>query len=133
MSKWEELGIETMVTEILQAAYWPEGNVGYYFLTAYDLALEVNQRDPSVLEKLGNYPLGGKGAGGRVSLVQYLAQQLSSRINSGHITHIEKAFLYRKNLLSIHYKHGKETIESSNAGSAFDHSMYRYIKNDNVG
>lgn len=133
MTKWVELRIEPLVIEILREASktLPNGDIEYYYLTGYDLAIQVDRRDPSIRRRL-RYPFGGSGTGTRnmrrrVSLVQYLALRLSVKIDKHHITQIEKAFLYPNNLCEMHYRRGRTIVESSNAKAKLAHALFRYI------
>lgn len=134
MTKWEELELEPLVIDILQRATWTDqnGHVWHCYLTGYDLAIEVDRRDPSIRRRL-RYPFGGKGTSSRNmrrrrgSLVQYLALRLSVKIDKRHITQIEKAFLYPNNLCEMHYRRGRTIVESSNAKANIAHAMFRYI------
>jgi hypothetical protein len=57
-------------------------------------------------------------------LAQYLAGQLSQRINEGHIPNIEGAFLWRKHIRDLDFDNQGTLVRSSVTG-AFDLSMFR--------
>ena len=54
------------------------GYRGYPFLTAYQLAIELDRRAPCVCRETG-WTVGGRGSGGQKSLADYLAQMLTTR------------------------------------------------------
>ena len=129
MSHWNEYQIEDRVTQILSevpdAADWH--HFGRAYLTAYQLAIEFSARFPEVVEDI-DLPLGGRGSGQRNSLAQYLAKELSRRINSGEITHIEGGFLSNQHLRDINFLNGEEVIYSSLTGTNYTLSMYRLLR-----
>ena len=125
MSKWEDLNIEVHIREILhEVEYYREHHFGKPFLTAYQIAIEVNRRFPDDARELG-FPVGGEGIGERNSLAQYLAGQLSQRISLGALRDIEGAFISNDNLLQISLNNGGETIISSLTNTEYDLSMFR--------
>jgi hypothetical protein len=126
MNYWQELGIEDKITQILRdiADAAPDHHLGHAFLTAYQLAIVFENRHPNDAAQLG-FPVGGAGIGQRNSLAQYLAGQLSRNIKSGHLTHIEGAFLSNLHLSDISFQSGTETIHSSLTNTNFELSMFR--------
>lgn len=126
-SKWDTLEIEAKVTEILQSAesHQPGHPFGRPFVTAYQLAIVFASRYEDAARELG-LPVGGVGTGTYTSLAQYLARELSRRINSGRITHIEGAFLWRRHVREIAFDHQGQAVRSS-LGESFDLSMFRII------
>ena len=126
MSEWQEHDLEEEIHAILADVQYhrPEHLFGRPFLTAYQLAVEFARRYPQDFAQLG-FQIGGKGIGERVSLTQYLAGQLSTRIQSREITDIEGGFLSNQHLNSIIFDHDGQQIESSLTQTPFDLSMFR--------
>ncbi len=93
MNKWHDLQLQDRLTEILCEFAFDEGHhFGRPYASAYQIAIAFAGRYPALVEQIG-LPLGGPGIGKRNSLTQYLAGELSRRIKSGEITHIEGAWL----------------------------------------
>jgi hypothetical protein len=93
MSKWQDLQLQERLTEILCEFGADETHhFGRPFASAYQIAIAFAGRFPDLFERIG-LPLGGPGTGKHYSLTQYLAGELSRRIKSGEITHIEGAWL----------------------------------------
>jgi hypothetical protein len=126
MSIWEEHRIEERVTAILSDvnAYQPDHHFGRPYLTAYQLAIALDRIAPQARQALGS-PVGGEGIGQHDSLAQYLARELSRRIHTGSITHIEGAFISNQHLRTIEFDAGDRVIRSSLTDSQYDLSMYR--------
>jgi len=126
MSEWQKYNFDEKVHSILSDVqyYKPEHHFGRPFLTAYQLAIEFARRYPQEFVQLG-YQIGGKGIGERVSLAQYLAGQLSTRIQSREITDMEGSFLSHQHLSNIIFNHEGREIESSLTQTPYDLSMFR--------
>jgi hypothetical protein len=128
MSTWADHDIETKVVEVLREV--PHNNeqhaFGRPFMTAYQLAIELDRRYPEVRQALAR-PLGGSGVGEHNSLAQYLGQQLSTRIRDGGIDYpVEGRFVSNMNVESIRYRsHDGSQIVSSLTGTPYDLSMFR--------
>jgi hypothetical protein len=76
MSIWDELEVESKITDILrETPYQETHHFGRPYLSAYQLAIAVDRRCPEVRTALGNPPVGGLGIGTRNSLAQYLARE----------------------------------------------------------
>lgn len=92
MNKWHDLQLEDRLTDILcEFAFDEAHHFGRPFASSYQIAIAFCGRYPDLFERIG-LPLGGPGNGNRHSLTQYLAGELSRRIKSGEITHIEGAW-----------------------------------------
>jgi hypothetical protein len=92
MNKWRDLQLEDCVTEILCEFHFDEKHhFGRPFASSYQIAIAFAGRFPDLFEQIG-LPLGGPGVGKHYSLTQYLAGELSRRIKSGEIKHIEGAW-----------------------------------------
>ena len=126
MSKWQELDIESKITQILRDVpdSAPGHPLGRPYLTAYQIAIEFARLYPNETAQLG-FPIGGAGTGQRNSLAQYLAGQLSRNIGAGQLSHIEGGFLSNQHLKDISFEIGTETIHSSLTDSNFTLSMFR--------
>ena len=132
MSLWEELDIANRITQILHdvpdAA--AEHHLGRPFLTAYQIAIELNRQYPEIAQQL-DAPVGGVGIGQRSSLSQYVARQLSRNINSGNLPHIEGGFLSNQHLNDISFQNGDKIIHSSLTSTQYTLSMFRLREGDN--
>lgn len=128
-SKWDQYQIESLLVAILAAVdSRPAGHhLGPPYLTAYQLAIELQRCHPDVARALG-YPLGGEGIGQPNSLAQYLGQQLSRRIHTGEITGIEGALFSDLHVAEVVFKYDGAKIKSTSAGYGFDHTMFRISK-----
>jgi hypothetical protein len=92
MNKWHDLHLEERLTEILcEFGFDDAHHFGRPFASAYQIAIALAGRYPELFEQIG-LPLGGPGIGKRYSFTQYLAGELSRRIKSGEIKHIEGAW-----------------------------------------
>lgn len=133
MSHWQDLELEAEISRIL--AEVPEAvphHLGAPYLTAYQLAIEVAQRRPDVLNELG-VPLGGRGSGKRTSLAQYLARELSRRINLDPEYPIEGGFLSNWHLHDISFEKDGGIIHSSLTGTPYTLSMFRLREQSRLG
>jgi len=126
MSKWQELDIESKITQILRDVpdSASEHHLGRAYLTAYQIAIEFARLYPDDAAQLG-FPIGGAGTGQRNSLAQYLAGQLSRNIGAEQLQHIEGGFLSNQHLKNISFDSGTETIHSSLTNTNFTLSMFR--------
>ena len=126
MSIWVDHRVEERVTEILSDVYahQVDHHFGRPYLTAYQLAIAFARAAPEVVRALG-YQVGGEGIGERTSLAQYLARELSQRIHTGAITHIEGAFLSRHGLRNLEFDFEGQVLRSSLTSANYDLSMFR--------
>lgn len=130
MSIWETHDVEGKIREILSEVKYrsnPNHHFGTPFVTAYQLAIELNKRYPAISNELG-YKVGGQGTNEQNSLSQYIALQLSRNIKSGRTQDIEGAFLSNSNLNDILFNNNGEKLTSSLTKSQYDVSMYRLVK-----
>lgn len=128
MSKWEEHQVELRILEILHevpAAGLPSP-LGRPFVTSYQLAIELERRHPEIRQAL-SYPLGGVGAGRRVSMAQYLGKQLAQRLREGTLDPaIEGGFISDADVVDISYRRPDgEVLHSSVSGTGFDLALFR--------
>lgn len=126
MSQWDQLQMDARITQILNVqSHDPDHHFGTPFLTPYQIAISFQQLFPQEFQMIGK-PIGGRGTGQQDSLAQYIALELSKRIQDGRVTNIEGRFLHRANLRTLQYEVGGQTIESSSM-QAYDLSMFRLI------
>ena len=126
MSDWDRLGIVDAVRDVLRTVEYvrPQHHFGRPFLTAYQLAIAVDRARPDIRQRLGLH-IGGRGIGQPNSFTQYLAGQLSWRIQGGEVTDIEGAFVSDRNLEDILFRGPDGAVASSLTGSGYDLSMFR--------
>ena len=104
-----------IIAVLSDVQYDQEHHFGRPFLTPYQITIVLVSRHPTICSGLG-LELGGVGTGSYNSLIQYIAQQLSTRIKSGEITDIEGAFLSNIHLSDITFRDaGGRVIQSSNS------------------
>lgn len=126
MSQWEQLDMDSKINQILDVqSHDPNHHFGRPFLTPYQIAIRFQQQFPQDLQSIGK-PIGGKGTGQQDSLAQYIALELSRRIQDGRISNIEGRFLHRANLHTLQYEINDQIIESSSMQS-YDLSMFRLV------
>lgn len=130
MSDWEQYHFEERIREILndQRYFRPDHHFGRPFLTPYQIAIEFSQRYPEDFEAIG-LQVGGAGLGESNSLAQYIAGQLSRRINNESITDIEGGFISSLNLNDILFNNSGNEIRSSLSDTNYDLSIFRSIDN----
>jgi hypothetical protein len=132
MSTWQQHAVEDkIVTVLMDAAYNEEHRFGRPFMSAYQLAIEINRLWPEVRQSFSKaHPVGGAGVGVRQSFAQYLARELSRRINAGSMPHVQGAFLGDQHLQALVYVDPDESeggeVTSSLTGSGYQLSLYRY-------
>ena len=124
MSLWDTYQIGSKVLAILDVqSHNQTHHFGRPFLTPYQIAIEFKKRYKTDFEQIGK-PVGGKNTGQHDSLAQYIALELSRRIQSEKITNIEGRFLHRQHLLTLQYDNDGRSLESSSMQS-YDLSIYR--------
>lgn len=130
MSAWEENQLEARIVEVLEAvpAWSPGGHhFGSAYITAYQLAVELEVRNKGLCKELG-YELGGRGAGDR-SFSQYIARELSRRIKADDAFPVEGAFLANQHLDQLVVTAPDGTpITASFIGANQDLSLFRLKK-----
>jgi hypothetical protein len=127
MSIWADHSVEDRTVEVLQDL--PLVNDAHHFgrpyMSAYQLAIELDHRYPDIAQALG-YEVGGAGAGQHSSFAQYIARQLSGHIRDDENYPVEGAFMSNVNVDTLRYrKPNGEMVTSSLTGSGFDLSMFR--------
>jgi len=124
MAQWDQLQMDRKITQLLDVqSHDPDHHFGRPFLTPYQIAISFQQHYPEDFQAIGK-PVGGRGTGQQDSLAQYIALELSKRIQNRRITNIEGRFLYRANLHTLQYEVDDQIIESSTM-QACDLSMFR--------
>ncbi len=120
--------VENNIREILGGVYYRPNrhhHLGRPFLTAYQLAIEYDRRFPELCEQLG-FPVGGSGSGVHQSLSQWLARNLSQRIDNGEIEDIEGGFLSDLHVACIAFDGSDGIIHPS----VRDISTFRLVNSD---
>lgn len=129
MTVWHELELEAKIRNALEQVTIANEN-GHHFerpyMTAYQLAIKLDRAYPEVAERLG-VRIGGRGTGGRNSLAQYLARELSRSIRDADGSYfVEGAFLSNDELTELRYlAPDGEPLSSSLTGSGWDLSLFR--------
>jgi hypothetical protein len=123
-SLWEQHGIEHRVVQILRDVPSHDHHFGRPFLTAYQLAIEFDNRHHDITEQL-QLEVGGAGTGVHVSLAKYLARQLSGKMKNNREFAVEGAFLSNRFGLELKYQNGDKTVTSSVTGTDESLSMFR--------
>jgi hypothetical protein len=103
VSKWDQNDLTAKVVEVLQGVRRnnDQHHFGRPYITAYQLAFELQRVYPETVEAIGK-PLGGSGVGQHDSVAQYLANELSRRIKTqGLECPVEGAFLSNQNVRSM--------------------------------
>jgi hypothetical protein len=127
MSVWRDLDVEQCILDVLADVTEGDHHFGRPFLTAYQLAIEVNRRRPDIATTL-EVQVGGAGIGERTSLAQYLARQLSGQIRDDHAYAVEGAFLSGSGEVELTYRGvpaGAPAVTSSLTESGWPLSMVR--------
>lgn len=117
-NKWESNDMESKIKEVLSDSKYRSDNHHFKrpFLTPYQIGIELLLRYPTICEDL-NMQFGGKGTGTQNSVVQYIANELSSRIKRTEITDIQGVFLSNDHLNELSFcKPDGKIVESSNQG-----------------
>jgi hypothetical protein len=131
-SKWVDERMDELVAGILQDVRQVDEShhFGRPYMTAYQLALKLEQRHPDAAHAL-NAAVGGRGIGVHTSLAQYLARELSQRIkrarDAGEPYPVEGAFLSNDGITALTYANpeGGRPVESSLTGSPKDLAVFR--------
>ena len=126
MSRWSELGLTDKVVQILADVDDGGHHFGRPYLSAYQLAIEVQDRFPDDFDAIGK-PIGGSGTGQQDSLSQYLANELSKQIKAQGSAHpVEGAFLSNEHATQVSFRStAGEDITSSLVGGGFSMSLFR--------
>ena len=124
MSYWDDFDIENHILEILRSVDSQGHHLGRPFLTAYQIAIEFDRRYHDIVTRL-NLPIGGAGVGQRSSLAQYLARELSQRIQSGEMANVEGGFLSSQHLEDISFEGRDRVFHSSLMDSPLGVSIFR--------
>lgn len=129
MSVWSEQRVLEKVCRVLDdvTIVNPDGHhFGRPYMTAYQLAIKLDGAHPEVAAALG-LEIGGNGTGSRNSLAQYLARELSRRINqAGGEFPVEGAFLSNDHVTALTYVTASgRSLSSSLTGTGYDISLFR--------
>lgn len=105
-NKWFENGMEGKIRDVLrdikESPKEKDHKFDPPFVTAYQLAIALVERDEELCSKLV-MSFGGKDCGEAETLPRYIANQLSRRIHSGEITDIEGAYLSIKSIKHLEF------------------------------
>lgn len=123
MSHWINYSIERHVLAVLDVAQANSAHhfFGRPFLTAYQLAIGVHEREPRLPAAMSN-DLGGVGVERTRSFARYLANELSKRIKADSAFPVEGRYLSAVYQQSLEYSVGGTTITSSKQDEV---SMFR--------
>ena len=125
MSNWATHDLTNVVVEVLAAQPASDHHFGRPYLTAYQLAIALDQHAPDVRKHLA-LPLGGEGTGQQTSFPQYLAHELSRHITADQSYPVEGAFLAPAYTTAITYTAPDGTrVDSSLHRAGFPLSMFR--------
>lgn len=125
MTIWEQYNLEERILDILDVRYShdSEHHLGRPFLTPYQIAITFKEQYQSDFDAIG-MPIGGRDTGQHTSFSQYVARELSRRINDGRISNIEGGFLSDNNIVELIFNDSGEEVRSSSINN-FDLSMFR--------
>ncbi len=125
MSIWQKENLEDKIIRILKDVKFrsnPQHHFGQPFVTPYQLAMELNKREGTIVKKLKSCKeIGGEGSGSYNSLPQYLAGQISQHYDDMRKRGVEGAFLSGDFLKEL-------VFEGAVKSSVRDVSMFRYNK-----
>ncbi len=126
-SKWEKFDFSVKITEVLSdTKYDSTHHFGRPFLTPYQIASELVRRHPTICRDIDK-SFGGQDTGEYTSLVQYIARELSSRIKSKEIPHIQGVHLCNEHLKEYTFW-GPDGSEVSVPNRGQEHlSLYRLV------
>jgi len=112
MTIWEQYNLEDKILDILDVTYShdPEHHLGRPFLTPYQIAICFKEQFPDDFDAIGML-IGGRNIGQHNSFSQYIARELSRRIND--ISNIEGGFLSDNHIVELIFNDGSEDIRSS--------------------
>lgn len=127
MSMWEDFDFENRILAILRDHAGRDHHMGPAFLSPYQIAIEFAERYAAEFQQLAqrDFAIGGKGAGTQTSLPQYIAKELSSRLQDGRISTIEGGFLSSCHIEDLLFTYGGQSVCSSLTRSGFDLSLFR--------
>jgi len=125
MTIWEQYNLEERILDILDVRYShdPEHPLGRPFLTPYQIAICFRERFPDDFDAIG-MQTGGRNIGQHNSFSQYIARELSRRIND--ISNIEGGFLSDNYIVELIFNDRGEEVRSSSIQN-FDLSIFRRI------
>ncbi len=115
---WERYDIHGKVVDVLRSR---PGE----FLTAYQLAIELEHAFERGVDYPSHWVVGGEGLGNQNSLTQYLALWLSRKIGNGEITDIELARLSHLHISDLAFSNRSEKIGATTLSSESNQTIYR--------
>lgn len=98
------------ITKILSETkpYKTEHHMGLPFLSAYQIAIELERQFPSEIKNINNLP-------------SFIARTLSQSIQNGECENIEGGFISHQNIKNLNFSNGYEITDQP------AHSIFRYI------
>ena len=125
MTIWEQYNLEERILDILDVHYshGPEHHFRRPFLTPYQIAISFKEQYQSDFDAI-DMPIGGIGIGQHNSFSQYIARELSRKINDRSISNIEGGFLSNNNIVELIFNDSGKEVRSSSINN-FDLSMFR--------
>jgi hypothetical protein len=130
MSTWQSEQVETAVLAALAAVPMvrdkrgDDHHFGRPYLSAYQLALMLREREPDLVDRVGK-PMGGADSGEEHTLPGYLALQISGWIKrAGAACPIEGAFLARRDVVEISFRDGTTPLVAT-FQDAYSLSLFR--------
>jgi hypothetical protein len=125
MTDWEKYDFAIRVRDILKRVAKEDTHghhLGVRFLTGYQIAIEFNKLYPEDVKETGLL-VGGRNTGKRVSLAQYIANQLSRRLKKKEkeLSDVEGAFLSKRHVKKLVFS--RDVVSSTE-----DLAMFRLTK-----
>ena len=106
-SYWDQFEMAAHIRDLLTeaSAHLDIDYRGYPFLTAYQLAIALDRREPRVCRETG-WPVGGRGSG-RTTLADYIAEMLTKYVRNGWIDDIECGRLAWQDVAELYFNRGR--------------------------
>lgn len=123
---WDQLNLTAVVQQILVAQPRNQKyNTGRPFLSAYQIAIEIANQHPMIVQQLGQSH-GGEGQG-PYALTTYIARVLIQRIRDGHIPDMEVRFLSPLHLKTLTFNENGRDMTATTNTAGFDLTMFRSL------
>ena len=125
-TKWDANSLESKIVKLLKDIRYEGHHLGRPFVTGYQLALLFKKEFPEDFKRLGGV-VGGKGSGNK-NLTSYFARELSRRIKTREIKHIEGGFLSEQRLRRIEFTDARKAVSSTPTGGKNGMAVFRYVE-----